>query len=204
MGIYSNAVFPALYDMFMDQPFLARHRREQLKRVEGEILEIGAGTGLNLPHYPKHVRRITAVDPNPGMNRKLARRIKQLDIAVDRLPIGSEELPFAGDTFDCIVSTLTLCSIRRLYSTLGELFRVLKSGGRFVFFEHGLSPDDNVRKWQRRLNRIQRFLADGCRLDLDVDRAVASQPFRSVEIDTFYMEKSPRTHGFIYRGTAVK
>lgn len=204
MGLYSNAIFPRCYDWFIDKPFWAQHRKQQLASVEGEILEIGVGTGLNLPHYPKHVRRITTVDPNPGMNKRLQRRIDQTGITVDKHILASEQLPFDSETIDCVVSTITLCSISRVEQALQELFRVLKPGGRLLYLEHGVSPDPRVRKWQSRLNWLQGKVGDGCRLDLDVRALLETQPFDSVETENFYMEQTPRTHGYMYRGVAVK
>jgi ubiquinone/menaquinone biosynthesis C-methylase UbiE len=204
MGFFSNVVFPRFYDCVMDKPHWAKHRLKQLAEVQGEILEIGVGTGLNLPHYPKHVRRIVTVDPNPGMNKRLERRARRMSIEVDKRVIGGEELPIDDATFDCVVSTITLCSIAEVHAAMGELFRVLKPGGRFVFLEHGLCPESRVQKWQHRLNRIHGFISDGCRLDLNVDELLAEQPFTSVETENFYMEKTPKTHGYMYRGTAVK
>jgi ubiquinone/menaquinone biosynthesis C-methylase UbiE len=162
------------------------------------------GTGLNLPHYPDHVRKITTADPNPGMNKRLQRRIDQTGIEVDKHVLGSEELPFNSGTFDCVVSTITLCSIPSVEQALEELYRVLKPGGRMLYLEHGASPDPKVCKWQRRLNWVQGKIGDGCRLDLDVRGLLATQPFGAVEIDNFYMERTPRTHGYMYRGVAVK
>lgn len=204
MGFYSNNIFPRFYDCLMDKPHWAKYRRQQLHSVSGEILEIGVGTGLNLPHYPQHVRRITTVDPNPGMNRMLQRRIARTGMEVNEQIISSEQLPFADGAFDCVVSTLTLCSIPDVERAISELFRVLKPGGRFVFLEHGICPEPQVAKWQRRLNRYQKLLADGCRLDLHVADLFSAQPFRSVEIDNFFMEKTPKTHGYMYRGVATK
>ena len=94
MSFYSKVIFPRFYDCLMDKPFWAKYRQEQLASVDGEILEIGVGTGLNLPHYPEHVKRITTADPNPGMNKKLQLRIEQTGITVDKQIISSEELPF--------------------------------------------------------------------------------------------------------------
>ena len=204
MGFYSQAVFPRFYDCLMDKPFWAKYRREQLSSVEGEILEIGVGTGLNLPHYPEHVQRIVTVDPNPGMNKRLQRRAEKCGIEVDQRVLGSESLPFEDGTFDFVVSTITLCSIRNVQQAMAELCRVLKRGGRIVFLEHGLSPDPNVAKWQRRLNGFQRLFADGCTLTLNVPELLFTQPFRSVEIDSFYMDETPKTYGYMYRGTATK
>ena len=204
MGLYSNVIFPRCYDWFIDLPHWSKYRRQQLASVAGEILEIGVGTGLNLPHYPGHVRKITTVDPNPGMNKRLQRRIEQMGIEVDMHILGSEELPFESDVFDCVVSTITFCSIARVEQALKELYRVLKPGGRLLFLEHGLSPDAKVYRWQRRLNWVQGRIGDGCRLDLNVQELLETQPFGSVEIENFYMEKTPRTHGYMYHGVAVK
>ncbi len=204
MGFYSKFIFPRFYDRLVDKPHWIKHRKEQLASAEGEVLEIGVGTGLNLPHYPAQVRKITTVDPNPGMNKRLQRRIEEMGIDVDKRISSSEELPFEDATFDYVVSTMTLCSIPDVQRAMGELFRVLRPNGRILFLEHGLSPDEKVSKWQHRLNWFQGKLADGCRLDLDVRGLLASQPFKSVEMDNFYMEKTPRTHGYMYRGVAVK
>jgi SAM-dependent methyltransferase len=187
----------------MDQPHLAKHRKELLTHATGEILEIGVGTGLNLPHYPKHVRKITSVDPHPGMNRFLRKRIKETGITVDHRTLGSEELPFDDASFDCVVSTWTLCSIRDVERSVRELYRVLRPGGRFLCLEHGLSDIPKIQTWQRRLNWLQLFIA-GCRLDLDVRDLVNHQPFDTVEITNFYLEKTPKTHGYMYRGMARK
>ena len=204
MGFYSKFIFPRFYDRLADKPHWIKHRKEQLASAEGDVLEIGVGTGLNLPHYPAQVRKITTVDPNPGMNKRLQRRIEELGIEVDKRIISSEALPFDDATFHCVVSTMTLCSIPDVEQAMNELFRVLRPGGRILFLEHGLSPDEKVSKWQHRLNWIQGKVADGCRLDLDVRGLLASQPFESVEMDNFYMEKTPKTHGYMYRGTATK
>ena len=204
MGFYSKVIFPRFYDCLMDKPFWGKYRKEQLANVDGDILEIGVGTGLNLPHYPAHVRRIVTVDPNPGMNKRLQRRIDQSGLEVDKRILSSEVLPFDDDVFDCVVSTITLCSISKVEQAMAELFRVLKRGGRILFLEHGISPDANVAKWQRRLNRFQRLFADGCTLTLDMPELLSTQPSGSVEVDNFYMEETPSTHGYMYRGVAIK
>jgi ubiquinone/menaquinone biosynthesis C-methylase UbiE len=151
VGFYTQVVLPRLCDFLLDQPFVARYRRELLAEAGGAILELGSGTGLNLPLYPEHVRKITTVDPNIGMNHRAQRRIRQAPIEVDQRALGGERLPFADATFDCVVSTWTLCSIARVEQALAEVYRVLRPGGRFLFLEHGLSPEPGVRKWQHRL-----------------------------------------------------
>jgi SAM-dependent methyltransferase len=204
MGCYSRHVFPKLCDCLMGLPALAEQRRAVLADVGGDILEVGFGTGLNLAHYPEHVHRLTTVDPNPGMNKLAWRRIATSDIEVDQRVLSGEALPFDEGTFDCVVSTWTMCSIPDVGRAMGEVHRVLRPGGRLVFLEHGLSEDPRVRAWQRRLNPIERVLADGCRLDLDVEATIRGEPFGRVEVERFVMEKLPRTHGTMYRGWAMK
>ncbi|HEU5116978.1 MAG TPA: class I SAM-dependent methyltransferase [Isosphaeraceae bacterium] len=204
MGFYSRFVFPRLCDWAMSNPRMGTLRSEVLADVGGEVLEIGFGTGLNLAHYPEHVRRITTVDPNPGMNKLATKRIAGSGIHVDKRILGSESMPFNEGTFDCVVSTWTLCSIPEVEKALAEVYRVLKPGGRFVFLEHGLSDDLTVQKWQHWLNPIERLLADGCRLDLDVDAVLRSQPFHEVVVERFEMERVPRIVGTMYRGVGVK
>jgi ubiquinone/menaquinone biosynthesis C-methylase UbiE len=188
----------------MSDPKMARLRREILAGVEEDVLEIGFGTGLNLEHYPEHVRRIAAIDPAAEMGHIARKRIECSRIAVDRTVKSAEELPFGDESFACVVSTWTLCSIPDVTKVLEEVYRVLKPGGRFHFLEHGKSADPGIQRWQRRLNPIQRRLGGGCRLDLDVEAVVRSRPFQSVTVDRFEMERTPRTHGSMYRGIAIK
>jgi SAM-dependent methyltransferase len=204
MGFYSRFIFPRLCDRMMADPRLSELRAALLADAGGEILEIGFGTGLNLAHYPSTVKRITTVDPNPGMYRLARPRVAGSAIAVDQRSRRGEELPFGDATFDCVVSTWTLCSIPEVGRALGEIYRVLRSGGRFLFLEHGLSDRPGVQRWQRRLNPIQRIVSDGCRLDLDVESVVRSQPFQDVAVERFELERLPRTHGSMYRGVATR
>jgi ubiquinone/menaquinone biosynthesis C-methylase UbiE len=204
MGFYSRHIFPRLCEWMMSDPRMAALRHDLLADVGGDLLEIGFGTGLNLPHYPPHVEKLTTVDPNPGMNRLARRRVAESGIAVDQRTLGGEALPFGNNSFDCVVSTWTLCSIPDAGRALAELYRVLRPGGRFVFLEHGLAAEPRVQKWQRRLNPLQRLIGDGCRLDLDVEAVVRGRPFDDLEVERFVMERVPRTHGTMYRGVATK
>lgn len=204
MGLYSRFVFPRLCEWTLDNRIVAQQRAKLLEAAAGEILEIGIGTGLNLPHYPGGIRKITAIDPNPGMHRKAEARIAQHGIEVDKRLLGGEALPFDAGSFDCVVSTFTLCSIPEVDRALAEIFRVLRAGGRFLFLEHGLAPDANVRKWQNRLNPLQRLLGDNCHLTRNIRELATHQPYRSLEIEQFYAAKLPKTHGFLSRGVATK
>jgi ubiquinone/menaquinone biosynthesis C-methylase UbiE len=204
VGLYSQFIFPRLCDFALNTEAVAKHRRELLTRAEGNILEIGFGTGLNLSHYPDHVRRLTIVDPNPGMHRLARKRIQQRGIAIDHRRLSSEQLPFEDVSFDCVVSTFTLCSIEDVRKAMGELYRVLRPGGKFLFLEHGLSPEPKVQRWQRRLNWLQKRIGDGCRLERNIKELITAQPFSSVAMDECYLEKTPKTHGYLYKGVAVR
>lgn len=204
MSIYSQVIFPRVCDLLLNRPLVGRHRRELLAHAYGDVLEIGFGTGLNLPHYPEQVDKVTTVDPNPGMHRLAQKRIRRTGIQVDQRVLSGERLPFDEASFDCVVSTFTLCSIDEVKQALSEVYRVLRSGGRFLFLEHGLSPEPGVQKWQRRLNWLEMRLGEGCRLDRDIRLLVAALPFSSVEINAFYLDRAPRTHGYLYRGIATK
>jgi ubiquinone/menaquinone biosynthesis C-methylase UbiE len=204
VGFYSQTIFPRLCDFLLSGPFIAHYRRQLLAHAFGDVLEIGFGTGLNLPHYPRNIRKITTVDPNVGMYRLARKRIELAGIAVDQRVVSGERLPFEDNTFDCVVSTFTLCSIDDVGRALAEAYRVLKPGGKFLFLEHGLSPQPSVQKWQRRLNWLEMRLAGGCRLDRPIKQLVAAQPFSSLQVEEFHLEWTPRTHGHIYRGLAGK
>ncbi len=204
MRFYSTYLFPALHDWLIDRAHWRRLRSEVLGPAHGEVLEIGAGSGLNLPHYRSHVRHLTLIDPNPGMHRRLQRRMCRSPLAVKRHVAAAEQLPFDDACFDTVVSTLTLCSVQDVMAVVGEVYRVLKPGGQFLFLEHGLSSDERVRTWQRRLNPTWGWMSGGCRLDLDVRGVVSHLPFRQVQIVNFHMKWAPRTHGFMSRGSALR
>jgi SAM-dependent methyltransferase len=204
VALYSQLIFPRVCDFFLNTPRVAEHRRELLASASGDVLEIGLGTGLNLPCYPADVRKLTAVDPNIGMCRRAQKWIQRTGIEVNQQVLSSERLPFEDRIFDCVVSTFTLCSIGDVNQALKEVYRVLKPGGRFLFLEHGLSPEPKIQKWQRRLNWIQTRLAEGCRLDRNIRAIIATLPFTSVAADEFYLQSTPKTHGYLYRGMATK
>lgn len=203
MGFYSNLVIPYCIDLSMSSSNLEQYRQELLKDVSGEILEIGFGTGLNLPHYPEQVTKITTVEPNPGMQKLARSRIKQSQITVDYKILNGESLPMKDATFDSVVCTWTLCSIPLVEQAIAEVNRVLKPGGKFLFIEHGLSQDPRVQVWQNRLTPIQKVIADGCHLNRRIKELVEQQ-FLTVTIKQFYAPKLPKVIGYMYQGVAVK
>lgn len=188
----------------MRTPFFSALRGELLECVEGEILEIGFGTGLNLDHYPERVRRITAVDPSEGMNHLARRRIAESGREVDLQVVSAERLPFEAARFDCVISTWTLCSLEDRARALAEVRRVLRPGGRFLFLEHGLHDQPKIQWWQRRLTPLHRRLAVGCRLDVDMEALVRSAEFHEARVERFQLERVPQVVGAMYRGVAIR
>ncbi len=203
MGIYNERILPYLIDLSMADGILGDYRREALAQVTGDVLEIGFGTGLNLPYYPHGIGQITTVDPSPGVHRLAQKRIAASSIAVDHLMISGEVLPMADQSFDSVVSTFTLCSVPNIEQALAEIYRVLKFGGRFFFVEHGLSDDPAVQTWQNRLTPLQKRIAGGCHFNRPMGDLIERQ-FDQVELNAAYAEKVPKVAGYFYRGTAIK
>lgn len=203
MGLYSNLIFPHILDAVMSGEPCPQYRQSVLSHVSGSVLEIGFGTGLNLPYYPNSVQKLTVVDPNPGANAIAQKRIAASPIDVDVHVISGESLPFAAASFDTVVSTWTLCSIPNIHQALSEIYRVLKSGGRFCFVEHGLSQEAAVQIWQNRLNPLQKVIGDGCNLNRNIADLV-NQQFDRVEMEQDYAEGLPKFIGYTYEGVAWK
>lgn len=204
MGLYSTYIFPRILDRFMSAGQMKKARSALLAGVSGEIFEIGFGTGLNLPFYPDGVRTIVTADVNAGMNSLAQKRIDECPITVDNRVLNGENLPMEDATFDSVVCTWTLCSIKNVEQALSEIHRVLKPEGRFFFVEHGLADDPKVQRWQHRLNPLQKKIGDGCNLNRDIKALVQDQHFRFVEFENYYMEKVPRIAGYQYHGIAAK
>jgi SAM-dependent methyltransferase len=205
MGIYRKYLFPRILDWILGREEEIRDlRKELLKDLSGDVLEIGFGTGLNLPYYPPAVRRLSVVDPNPGMHRIAEKRVKAAPMPVVSHQLNGESLPFPDESFDAVVSTFTLCSISGVERALSEARRVLKPKGRFYFLEHGLSDEAKVQRWQHRLTPLQKILADGCHLDRKIDVLVEGAGLKPMNLKKFYIECLPKVVGFAYLGTAER
>jgi ubiquinone/menaquinone biosynthesis C-methylase UbiE len=162
MGLYSRYIFPRILEALLTTPEITAYRREVLTATQGEVLEIGVGTGLNFPCYPNHIKQLTTIDTNPAMHTFATRRAQNRGLEVRHTVLSAERLPFADNSFDTVVSTWTLCSIPNVETALQEVRRVMKPGGQFLFCEHGASPDPQIRRWQDRLTPINKILGDGC------------------------------------------
>lgn len=210
-GFYSRVIFPRLMDVFMSGGTLGKWRTRALSGVRGRTLEIGFGTGLNLPYYPGGVDPLVAVDSNEGVERIARGRIAASSLKVEYHTLSGEALPMPDGSFDSVVTTCALCSIPDVGAALSEARRVLKPGGLFFFLEHGLSDDEAARRWQRRLNPIQKIIGDGCHLDRDIERLVKESGLKIVRLDKFLIDDGLRLIpgtikrlGQMYMGAAVK
>ncbi|MGK5095007.1 class I SAM-dependent methyltransferase [Deltaproteobacteria bacterium TL4] len=203
MSFYSEQIFPVVLDWMMSRKYFNYLRKEVLASASGTLLEIGFGTGLNLPYYPAHVQKILTVDKNAGMNKLAQKRIQASSVKVEHHVLNGEHLPWDAATFDCVVSTWTLCSILQVEQALQEVHRVLKPGGQFLFVEHGLSEEPQVQTWQHRLNSLQKTLGDGCHLNRDISTLISSR-FQIQSLKKFYLPKTLRIAGYTYQGIALK
>ncbi len=203
MGFYSQVILPRLLDWTMSDPAFAQYRQAVLANVDGDVLEIGFGTGLNLAYYPHHIEKITTIDANSGMNKLAQNRIQASSINVEHQVINGECLPMSDYSFDSVVSTWTLCSIAKVNQAIAEIYRVLKPGGKFFFLEHGLSDDPTIQVWQNRLTPLQKVIADGCHFNRNI-QALIEQQFESVTLEKFMIENLPKIASYTYQGIATK
>lgn len=202
MGFYQRYLFPPIMDFFCGM--MNEMRGPALARAHGDVLEIGFGTGRNLPHYPGDVKTLTALDPMRALNRRVEARVQAAPFPVAREALPADgALPFASGRFDCVVSTWTLCSVDDPGAALGELRRVLKPGGLFLFIEHGRSPHPGVARWQDRITPLWRPVFGGCRLTLEIDKLIRDSGFTLSEMEAFVPPGRRSFSDQQYRGVAT-
>jgi ubiquinone/menaquinone biosynthesis C-methylase UbiE len=201
VNFYEQRVLPHLVNWSMRQPTFIEYRSRVLGNAEGCVLEIGIGSGLNLPHYGDLVKHVIGLEPSPKLLR-MARRVCTTGAPPVELVQGfAEAIPLEDESVDTVVSTWTLCSVPAVECALVELRRVLKRDGRFLFVEHGLSPDSRVRWWQDRLTPMWKRIAGGCHLNRPIVQLIEETGFRVEHLATGYMQ-GPRPMTFMYEGSA--
>jgi ubiquinone/menaquinone biosynthesis C-methylase UbiE len=200
MSFYERYVFPHVLDFAMRR--MTPLRGDVLAPAAGDVIEIGFGTGLNLRHYPKGVRRLCAIDPMVALERRVAERIAAVDFPVERHQLRADgQLPFDAGRFDCATVTWTLCTIPDPVAALRELRRVLKPGAALLFIEHGRSDDPRVARFQDRWNPIQNVIGAGCNVNRKIDALIREAGFEFEKLERFKAD-GPRFLAEMYRGVA--
>ena len=203
MSLYRDRVLPRIVNAACGMKSVAPLRKRVCEELEGEVVEIGFGSGLNVPFYPPKVTRVAAVEPADLGWRLAEKRLGATTVPVERAGLDGQSLPFDDDSFDAALSTWTMCTIPDLDAALGELRRVLKPGGKLHFVEHGLAPDENVRRWQHRLEPVQKVVFGGCHLTRPIVERIGAAGFTISEVDEFYEDESPKFLGADSLGVAV-
>ena len=204
MGWYGEHIFPRLMEWVTGGEEFQKQRSLVLARVNGTVLEIGFGTGLNLPHYPAALSSLHAIDPAHMLPRKIAERSAAIPFPLQIQRTSAETLPYNARSFNFVVSTWTLCTISDPVKALLEVYRVLKPDGVFLFLEHGRSEDAKVAAWQDRFNPVQNIIGCGCNLNRKIDQIIAQAGLMIMTLDRFQMQSVPRLGGEMYRGAATR
>jgi ubiquinone/menaquinone biosynthesis C-methylase UbiE len=202
MSFYNDHILPHLINLSMRNRELRPYRERVVSRAQGRVLEIGIGSGLNLPFYGPRVDEILGLEPAVrlmAMARRTAGRSKQ---SVTLIAGSAESIPMEDDTIDTVLTTWTLCSIPDPIGALKEMRRVLKASGQLLFVEHGLAPEDNIQKWQNRLTPVWKRIGGGCHLNRPIRALIESAGFGITQLETGYM-KGPKPMTFLYEGRAV-
>ena len=204
MGFYSDRILPHGIHLGCAARPIGRQREKVVPRAEGRVLEVGMGSGLNIPFYDADkVDLLWGLEPSEGMRRKARPRIESAPFELRLLDLPAEEIPLEDDSTDTAVLTYALCTIDRWKVALEQMRRVLKPGGRLLFSEHGRAPDAAVRRWQDRLDAPWSMIAGGCHLNRDIPGMLRDGGFDIRQLETMYLPSTPKPVGFTYWGYAV-
>jgi SAM-dependent methyltransferase len=200
---YRDHVYPHLVSLLGDPKPIREIRQQVVPLAQGTVLEIGVGPGVNFAHYdPARVSKVYALEPNPGMMRLAEEQRRRVELDVEFLGLPGERIPLADSTIDTVVSTFTLCTIPGVLEAIRGMARVLRSDGKLIFFEHGLSPDPRVRRWQRWSEPIPHWVFEGCHLTRDIPSLITQGGFQIQDIDAAYLASFPKSWSYCWWGTA--
>jgi SAM-dependent methyltransferase len=202
VGLYGQQVVPRIMNVLCGVKALQPLRSRVCAGLSGEVIELGFGSGLNVPFYPASVTRVAAVEPSDVGWKLASQRVAASAVPVTRSGLDGQSLPFPDNSYDAVLSTWTMCTVPDVSAALSELRRVLKPGGELHFLEHGLAPDESVRRWQRRLDPMQQRVAGGCHFTRPIVDLLKAAGFTISEVDVFY-EPGPKVAGADSLGIAI-
>ena len=204
MGFYDRYILPTCIDKLCGAPAILKQRQKVVPLATGRVLEVGMGSGINLQYYDAdRIEFVYGLEPSEGMRNKARRNLEASPVEVRWLDLPGEEVPLDDDSVDTVMLTYTLCTIPDWPAALQQMRRVLKPGGTLVFCEHGEAPDDDVRRWQDRVNPIWKKIAGGCNLNRPIPGCLEQEGFAVEKLETRYLPATPRFAGFNYWGTAT-
>lgn len=201
MGFYQDHIVPVLINLAMRRQELVAYRSHVIPAAEGRVLEIGVGSGLNLPFYSRNVERLVGLDPSPKLLSMVRRNLKRNASPVELIEGSAEAIPLKTNSVDTVVTTWTLCSIPDADRALREMHRVLRPGGHLLFVEHGRAPEPNVRWWQDRLTPVWKRIGGGCHLNRAIQILIEDAGFQFDRLETGYI-RGPNPLTFMYEGSA--
>ena len=201
MGFYDKYILPTFLNCACGTKPMQYQRKKIVPFAKGDVLEKGIGSGLNLPFYDlDQINKIWGLDPSEELNSMAEKVARDIDIDVDLIIGGAEEIPLPENSIDTILLTYTLCTIPKVKDSIKEIERVLKPSGSMLFCEHGLAPDEKVAKWQQRLNPYWKKIAGGCNLNRDIPKIIQDSSFKITKLETMYLPSTPKFAGFNYWG----
>ena len=204
MSLYDKYVLPKFLNCACGSKPVSRQREKVVPLAEGKVLEVGIGSGLNLPFYDKSkIDELWGLDPSEELS-EMARKVADSEqMEVNFISSGAEEISLPDDHFDSVLVTYTMCTIPEVIRANGEIRRVLKNGGKMIFCEHGEAPDENIRKWQKRINPIWGKFAGGCNINRKIPSLIEDSGFDIIELEEMYLPSTPKIAGYNYWGYAV-
>lgn len=202
MSVYQDWVLPHLINLTMRNSHLVPFRERVIAAAEGRVLEIGIGSGLNLPFYGPQVQEIFGLEPSPQLVTMAKRLARDTSAPVTFIEGMAEAIPLDDRSIDTVITTWTLCTIPEAVRALTEMRRVLKPGGQLLFIKHGLAPEQSVRKWQERVTPLWKRIGGGCHLNRPIPILIERAGFSIAALENSYLPKAPRMMGYLYEGRA--
>ena len=204
MSLYDKYILPSFLNCACASKPINYQREKVVPQASGVILEVGIGSGLNIPFYDQSkVEKVIGLDPSAELNAMAKKVADKHNLAVDFMLSGAEQMDLPNDSVDTVLVTYTMCTIPDALSANKEMLRVLKPGGRLIFCEHGLAPDANVSKWQSRIDPFWGKIAGGCHLNRNIPELIRSAGFKIETLEEMYLPSTPKFAGYNYWGTAV-